>query len=274
MRSALRPRLALPLVVVALVAGALTAQGRAGRSHLVEATNVRVVVPRGQPVEIAFVGASDFPTFTQDFRHAIQMAIEDHPTIRGFPVQINEFDPPCSSGPGSDAENVAAADKVVANAQNTAVIGHVCSTGFRPALPIYESADVVTLSGSATAADLPSNGPTVFNRTAVPDPGFDTWYTVVRTLPSDLEFDEDFTAEFGSAPSDFSDLYFDATTLLLRRLRQTSRLDGGRLVIDRSALATAVRNTRYFRGVSCRVTLDSSGNRTDDPMALSHCAAG
>ena len=93
-------------------------------------------------------------------------------------------------------------------------------------------------------------------------------------LPSDLEFDEDFTAEFGSAPSDFSDLYFDATTLLLRRLRQTSRLDGGRLVIDRSALATAVRNTRYFRGVSCRVTLDSSGNRTDDPMALSHCAAG
>jgi len=282
MRSALRPRLALPLVVVALVAGALTAQGRAGRSHLVEATNVRVVVPRGQPVEIAFVGASDFPTFTQDFRHAIQMAIEDHPTIRGFSVQINEFDPPCSSGPGSDAENVAAADKVVANAQNTAVIGHVCSTGFRPALPIYESADVVTLSGSATAADLPSNGPTVFNRTAVPDPGFDTWYAVVRTLPSDLEFDEDFTAEFGSAPSDFSDLYsmrplsscvvfgkppdsmagaWSSTVRLSLRPSETRGISAASRVASRSTRRATAPTTRWRSRIAPRASGSLRGGR-------------
>jgi ABC-type branched-subunit amino acid transport system substrate-binding protein len=64
---------------------------------------------------------------------------------------------------------------MVGQPQSTAVIGHFCSSGFRPALPIYEAAGVVTISGSATASDLPGLAPTVFNRTAVPDPDFDPW---------------------------------------------------------------------------------------------------
>jgi ABC-type branched-subunit amino acid transport system substrate-binding protein len=233
-----------------------------------------VVVPRGQPVQIAFVGSSDFPDFTQAFRNAIQLAIESHPMIRGFPIQINEFDPACFSDDFAGA-NVAAANAVVSNPQNTAVIGHVCSVGFAPALPIYESADVVTISGSATADFLPSLGPDVFNRTAVEDPDFESWYGLVTALPSDLAFQQDYQSEFGAPPQPFTDLYFDAASLLLSDLQQVSRIVNGNLVIDRAALASAVRNTTNFEGVTCTVTLDPlTGNRIDDPASLARCAEG
>jgi hypothetical protein len=84
------------------------------------ATDAAVVTP-GQPVEIAFVGSSDFPAFTHDIRNGIQMAIEQHPMIRGHTIQLNESDPPSFSG-------------------YAAVIGHICSQGFAPALQTYEGA--------------------------------------------------------------------------------------------------------------------------------------
>jgi ABC-type branched-subunit amino acid transport system substrate-binding protein len=228
-----------------------------------------VVVPPGQPVQIAFVGSSDFPAFTDAFRNAIQMAIEQHPMIRGHSIQINESDPACFSGDYA-AANVAAATTVVSNPQNTAVIGHVCSLGFAPALPIYEAADVVTISGSATNDSLPSLGPDVFNRTAVADPNFDSWYALVTALPSDLSFQQDYQSEFGAPPQEFTDLYFDAASLLLSRLQQVSRIVNGNLAISRAALASAVRNTTNFQGVSCTIALDPlTGNRVDD---LAGCA--
>ena len=88
-----------------------------------------------------------------------------------------------------------------------------------------------------------------------------------------LAFREDYEAEFDSPPTDFADLHFDAASLVLRRLRQTSRLDEhGNLVIDRVRLARAVRKTRHYYGVTCRVTFDGSGNRLDDPTALDRCS--
>jgi hypothetical protein len=59
------------------------------------------------------------------------------------------------------------ATAIVTNTQNTAVLGNICSVGMVSALPIYEAAGVVTISGSATSSVLPALGPTVFNRTAV-----------------------------------------------------------------------------------------------------------
>jgi hypothetical protein len=45
------------------------------------------------------------------------------------------------------------------------------------------------------------------------------------------------------------------------------------MVIDRAALAKAIRDTTDFRGVTCTVTLDSlTGNRLDDQAALKRCA--
>lgn len=232
-------------------------------------TATTVVVPHGQPVQIAFVGSSDFPDFTQSFRNAIQMAVGQHPTIRGFSIKINESDPSC----GDAAANIAAANAIVSNPQNAAVIGHICSVGFAPALPIYQKADLVTISGSATDPSLPGLAPNVFNRTAVKDPGFDAWYAQVKALPSDLLFQQDYQSKFGAAPQDYTDLTFDATSLLLDDLANASKIVNGNLVIDRAALADVVRNTTNYEGVTCTVTLDpSTGNRVDDPASLTQCA--
>jgi ABC-type branched-subunit amino acid transport system substrate-binding protein len=79
---------------------------------------------------------------------------------------------------------------------------------------------------------------------------------------------------FGSPAPTFADLYYDATSLLITDLRRVSHVDRtGSLIIDRAALATAVRSTRSFPGVTCTVTLDkATGNRVNDPAALKRCA--
>jgi hypothetical protein len=233
-----------------------------------------VVVPRGLPVQIAFAGSSDFPDFTQGFRNGIQMAIDQHPMIRGFPIQINESDPPCFSGDVA-AENVDAATAIVSNPENAAVIGNVCSSGLESVLPIYQNTDLVTLSGSATADVLPSLGPDVFDRTAVEDPNFDAWYALVTALSSDLAFQHAYQSAFGARPLAFTDLNFDATSLLLSDLQKVSKIVNGYLVIDQAALANAVRNTTNYQGVTCTVALDPvTGNRIDDPAALARCSGG
>jgi ABC-type branched-subunit amino acid transport system substrate-binding protein len=265
-------------LVVAVLVSAIASVALAS-TEASAATGDQVVVPRGQPVQIAFVGSSDFPDFTHDIRNGVEMAIAQHPLIRGFSIQLNESDPPCFSGPDPAVANIAVATAIVSDPRNTAVVGHLCSQAFAPALPIYEAAGIVTISGSASNSSLPALGPSVFNRTivvsdAVGDPG-DIWLSQISTLPSDLAFQQDYELEFGAPPLMFTDLYFDAATLLLARLQQVSRIGDGRLVIDRAALAQAVRNTTKFQGVTCTVTLDpKTGNRVNDAMALSRCAEG
>jgi ABC-type branched-subunit amino acid transport system substrate-binding protein len=103
----------------------------------------------------------------------------------------------------------------------------------------------------------------------------DIWLSQIVSLPSVLEWDQEFEAEFGVAPflSPLPALYFDAASLLLRRLQTVSRIVNGNLVIDRAALANAVRNTANFQGVTCTLTLDPlTGNRVNDPAALARCA--
>jgi len=47
----------------------------------------------------------------------------------------------------------------------------------------------------------------------------------------------------------------------------------GNLVINRAALASAVRKTTKFQGVTCTITLDPlTGNRVNDAAALARCA--
>jgi ABC-type branched-subunit amino acid transport system substrate-binding protein len=235
----------------------------------------QVVVPRGAPVQVAFADDLTGPiasTFGISFADAVQMAVEAHPAIRGFPIQINLVDAPC----GEPTPDVAAALSIVANSQNVGVLGQPCSLGFDLALPIYQAANLVTINGSATNDALPSFGPTVFNRTTVDDgDGVDAWYATVATLPSDVAWQQAYSVEFGTAPTAFADLYYDAAGLLIRNLQKVSGIDSsGNLVVDRAALAQAVRSTTKYQGVSCKITLDSAtGNRLNDPTALSRCAA-
>ena len=256
----------LMLSAAAAAAFCGTAVAAAGASD-----SARVIVPRGQPVEIAF--ADDLTGFGSSFAaslaNAVEMAVEAHPAIRGFPIQISLFDAPC----GDPAADAAAATSIVANRQNVAVLGQLCSYGFDQALPIYESGGVVTISGSATADSLPSFAPTVFNRTVVDDgDGFSSWYAMVSLASRDLAWQQAYAAEFGAAPTPFADLYYDAAGLLIRRLQRVSTIEDGNLVIDRTALAQAVRQTTSYQGVTCAVTLDpATGNRLNDSTAPSHC---
>jgi len=263
------------LILAAAVTTALAVPSAAGADA---SQTTQVVVPRGQPVQIAFAddltgSASDFGT---SLANAVQMAVDAHPAIRGFPIEINLVDAPC----GDPTADVAAATSIVANSQNVGVLGQLCSIGFDQALPIYQSADVVTITGSATDPALPPFGPTVFNRTAVHDAccpvvdEFSPWYADVVTLPSDTAWQQAYTVRFGTAPTAFADLYYDAARLLIRNLQNVSGTDtSGNLVVDRARLAQGVRNTTKYQGVSCTITLDpATGDRVNDSTALSRCA--
>jgi ABC-type branched-subunit amino acid transport system substrate-binding protein len=198
---------------------------------------------------------------------------------QGFVVQLNPFNGPCGPDAG---QNVLAASQVVANPQNVAVIGHFCSAGFSAALPVYQAAGVATLSGSATGSLLPSFGPDVFNSVAISDAccpfqdNFGPWYNAVSQLPNDLFWRQHvYQREFGTPPPAFADLYYDAASLLLDKIASIASLtDDGSLVIDRAALAQAVRTTDGFDGVTCDVTLSSNGFRVNDPVSLAKCAGG
>jgi len=237
----------------------------------------QVTVRGGEAVHVAVVldhsgilAASGFSA-----RNAVRMAVERRPSIKGFAVQLNDFDGPCHEP--NIAANVAA--EVVANPANVAVIGHMCSPDEHAALPVYEQAGVVTVSGSATGLLNPAFGPDVFNSVDVPDdtPGeSDIWYANVQRLPLDVAWRADYAARFGANPEPFADLYFDAASLVLDEIASVSTLENGDLVIDRAALASAVRtvagtSARGMHGVTCWVTLDSRGYRVNDPAALDLC---
>ena len=251
-----------------MVASILVVCGTAGA---VSPAATSVVVERGQPIQIAF--ANDLSGFAQDFgvsfSNAIQMALEAHPKVRGFDVQLNIVDAPC----GDPAADAAAASAIVANPQNVGVLGQLCSFGFEAALPIYEAAGLAVISGSASQPDLSSFGPSVFNRTIVDDVGFADWFPRVDVLPSVVAWRQAYETRFGVAPLPLAEFYFDAASLLLRRVHQVSRKVHGNLVIDRAALARAVRRTVDFKGVTCSITLDpSTGDRVSDLAALDHCS--
>jgi ABC-type branched-subunit amino acid transport system substrate-binding protein len=278
------PRVVLLLVVTAVAALVLVTSVLAKASGV---TASQITVARGEPVQIAApldhtgpIGAG----FTEGIRNAIQMAVGARPVIRGHRVQVNDFDAPCGTFADVGSTDVAVAKSVVDNPQNVGVIGQMCSESFGgpncatplvTPLSIYEEAEIVTINGSATADCLPQVGPTVFNRTIVADAAFDAWYAAVQALPSDIEWAKAYALRFGKAPTPLADLYYDAAGLLLKQLQRSSDVTGGNLTIDRAALARAVRTTTRYEGITCTVTLDpATGNRVDDPAALSACAAG
>jgi hypothetical protein len=57
--------------------------------------------------------------------------------------------------------------------------------------------------------------------------------------------------QFGTAPTAFADLYYDAASLLIRDVQSTSSIEGsGNLVINRAALSQAVPTTTKYQGVT------------------------
>jgi hypothetical protein len=241
-------------------------------------TNSVVVLSHGQSVELALVLVpSDLPDISASIGNAVQMAEQLTPSIDGFRVQLVDYGAPCFSD-DYVAANAAVASAVVSDPHTVAVIGHPCSNAFSGllhtdaspcespsspnALSIYEAAGVPTINGSTTGICLPSVGPSMFNRTAVANPNFDSWYSQVTALPSDVRWRAIYAKEFGSPPTDFADLYFDATRILLSRIAQVAHVQHGNLVIDRAVLAATIRATTGFNGVTGSITIDpATGNR-------------
>jgi ABC-type branched-subunit amino acid transport system substrate-binding protein len=260
-------------VFAASLAGASTPRKKKVVAPLVS-NAIHVVVPRGRPLQIAFAADSGFAG-TPSLAHAIQMAVDNHGGVLGFPIRINAVDAPtCGNPPNAASLATTAAYKIAANLQNVAVLGQICSHGFAQALAIYQKAGIVVVSGSATNPALPAAGPTVFDRTIVDDNRVDDWYPAIAQLPVDLAWRLDYTVEFGAPPPDFADLYYDAANIVMNDIGGASQTDAkGDLIVNRAALATAVRTTSDYPGVTCSVTIDNSGDRTDDGAAISTCAS-
>lgn len=261
------------LVVAASAAGARTPRNKKLVTPLVSNV-VHVVVPRGQPIQIAFANDSG-SGFGTSLANAISMAVGNHRTVDGFPLEVNTVDVrTCGNLPTSVAAAAAGAYRITSNLQNVAVLGQVCSHGIAQALRIYETPGVVVVTGSATNTALPAAGPTVFNRTIVDDNNVDSWYATISQLPDDLVWRQQYTDRFGTPPSDFADLYYDAANILIHDIAAVSQVDSrGDLLVNRAALAAPVRTTNGYPGVTCSVTIDSSGNRTDDGPAISTCSS-
>jgi hypothetical protein len=221
--------------------------------------NDTVIVPSGSPVEIALMTWNDWGP-AADIATAVQMAMDDYGPIKGFALMLNGYDAGCDPTNGANAASL-----VVANPQNAGALGPICSSTATGAAPVLETAGVVMVSATATREDLPTFGPTVFNRVVLGDARFDPWHRLVSDLLSALTWAADFEATYGHPPDSFANYAYDAATVLLTRIDQVSTLDSGNLVIGRAALAAAVRGTTGLPGATGSISLDSdTGNRIDE----------
>lgn len=215
-----------------------------------------VIVPSGSPIEIAVALWSGFPNIGDLFT-ASQMAIDDYGAIKGFSFQRHEFDPGCNV-PGTAS---AVAGTIISNTQIVGVIGPLCSSAAANMGTDFETAGVVMISPTATGVGIEANGPGVFNRVVAPDPSED-WISRQSALLSAKDWDAAYESAHGHTPSTFAKFTYDAMTLLLTRIDQVSALDASNnLVIDRAALAAAVRTTSGFPAVTGVIDLDPHGNR-------------
>jgi phosphonate transport system substrate-binding protein len=221
-----------------------------------------VVVQPGETINLAAaVNLTGPVTFIgEDAIRALQMAIEDHGPVEGFDVQFTEFDSACDFASGEQA-----ALQVIQEPSIVGVIGHVCSSSVKGGAPIYEEAGLVMLSGSATMHTVPAYGPTIFNRTVFSDFDHDSayWLDELRGQQSVQAWNYDFKARFGVEPRDFAILYYDAARLLLERIEETAVLQGGELLINRAALAAAVRDTALRQSDSGCWSLGHNGSRQE-----------
>lgn len=262
------PTIARTVVSAMLLAGAAGGTARPGHAS----DGGPVDFPTGRPVELAVV-IDPTTDWGQGVLNAVHMAVQGK-SLNGAAFQVDIYDAPCNTGPTDVAANVAAAQNVLADSAILAVIGHGCSYAFAgmPAayggngpcptpvspngLAVYEAAGMPTINGSTTNRCLPGVGPTMFNSTAVADPRFNAWYAAVQRTPGDQLWRARYAAEFGASPTDYADLYYDATSVLVAAIRSSARPIVGGISIDRAAIASALRHTSGFPGATCAVDID------------------
>jgi branched-chain amino acid transport system substrate-binding protein len=122
------------------------------------------VIDPGQPITIGLSAAlsGDQLNLGTDIADAAELALMDAgASLRGFPVVIARQDDGCTDP--EKAANVARS--LVENSTLAGVIGPMCTTGAQAASSIYERAQIVHISPSATRIELSQQGEDFFFRT-------------------------------------------------------------------------------------------------------------
>ncbi len=245
----------LSLVLIIMCSLTLVAAGRL--SPFSPQSNL-VTIPPGSPIEIALATCNGFPTY-QDHLDAVQMAFANVGPIKGFSLQRNDILTLCDQTSGANA-----ASAIVANLQNAGVVGPIYSSSTFGAAPVFETAGLVMISYANSHPGLPAEGPNIFNRVVLIDPGSDEWTVKINALPEAVDWRSDFESDKGRAPDNLAVFAYDSAKILLEKIEEVSVVDGsGNLVIDRTALATAVRTTVNHVGKTGAVSFEYNGNRVD-----------
>lgn len=225
-----------------------------------------LLVPSGQPLRIALIAPASGQHAELGTAQllALQVAAGDYGPIDGFAVQVVSFDDGCGEQGGA-----AAAEQVVADGGFILVIGPGCSDSAQSGLPILEAAGIPLVVASATEPLLDRLAPAMFNRVVLDEDqaaaaAIDA--SSVEDLDAVQELYSRYEFEYGSLPTaayrPFLAYTYDALTLALAALDSVAILgEDGSLIVDRAALATAIRRTVEHEGVTGAITIDEYGNR-------------
>lgn len=121
---------------------------------------------KGQTIKIGYVGpiTGDNSAFGIDMSRGAELAVKDHPTVKGFTIELVPEDTQ-----GTPEQGAAVANKLAADPRVVAIDGHSFSGSTEVAMPIYANAGIVMMSPSATNPALTKLGSPVFNRVAFHD---------------------------------------------------------------------------------------------------------
>ena len=235
-----------------------------GSGTTVEASWELIVIPPGGAIGIGLVADYSGPISDWGplFEDTVRLAIEDWGEIAGFPVDLVAEDGGCD-----DELSVAAAQAMTSDPSIAGVIGPICTSACYAALPIYQESNCVIVSPSCTGSELSAQGFSVFNRVVVRDEeGPDERNQEIVATGAYQDFAAHFEERFGVALEEDSGALvahaYDAAEILLSAITNVAEVDdSGALVIERQALAGAVRGTAGFQGVTGSIHIDEQGDR-------------
>jgi branched-chain amino acid transport system substrate-binding protein len=168
-RSPVSPRLAFLLALAAALIPAFACGSGARRGGAPEPTPTPergpIVIAAGQPITIGVSAAlsGDQVNLGSDIADAATLAADDFGgNVRGHPIVISRKDDGCT-----DAQKaVSVARSLIAEDTVAGVIGPMCTTGAQAADSVYDAAEVVHISPSATRVELSAQGERFFFRTS------------------------------------------------------------------------------------------------------------
>ena len=121
---------------------------------------------KGEAIKLGYVGPTtgDYSSFGIDISRGVELAVKDHPQIKGFDIEVVIEDTQ-----GTPEQGAAVANKLSADAKVVGVVGHTFSGSTEVAIPIYEKSHIVMVSPSATNPELTKMGSEIFNRVVFHD---------------------------------------------------------------------------------------------------------